>query len=103
VCVGDVRLQIEDRRAIEHVGVTDVQGQSLYAFESHDGHAERIGPMGGACCKDTFTPASAAWGEHFGPPTGVEVEPEDHPDQLPTCQVFERVLEVTTRQQLDQR
>ena len=56
-----------------------------------------------SCARGEHAPAAAAtarW-QDLGSQAGVVMEPEDDPDALPPGEIFEGMLEVATRQQLD--
>ncbi len=99
--VGDVRFDVEYRRAVEHVDVAHVQRQPVDAFEPHGGQAERIRPVRRARREHALAARAAARRQHLRPPAVVTIEPEQHPDVLPTVEVAERVLEVLAGQELD--
>jgi len=64
---GEVRLDIEDRRAIQHVETSDVQQGAFAAKEFEDGQAERIRPPGRAGSEDSVgTVIAGRSGEQFG-------------------------------------
>src|SRR5579872_513123 len=52
-------------------------------------------------CEYTLAAGRAARGKHLRAPPGIQVKPEDHPDQLPLRQILQRMLEVLAGQQLD--
>ena len=56
-----------------------------------------------ACREHALAAGRASRREHLRAPARVVVKPEDHPDPLPSREVFERVLEVAAGQQLDSR
>ena len=89
------------RRPVEHVGVADVQGQSVHALQTHDGHSDRVGSMRRAGREYALATARASWREDLRSPSFILMEPEEDPDQLPAREILERVLEVAARQQLD--
>ena len=84
--VGDVGLDVEHGRVVDHVDVAHVQE----AIDRTSRTTER--PMGFGRCGDRVarTPrrSRAARGQHLGPPTFVAVEAEDHPEVLPAFEIL---------------
>ena len=96
----DVRLDVEDRRAVDQVAGAEDQFSFLDLDQLHRSDAERIRSMRGARGEDAAPFRRAARREHFGSPVGVTVEPPDQPDAIEAFQVLERLLEFVARQHL---
>jgi hypothetical protein len=101
VRVGDVRLDVEHGRSVEHVDVPDVQREPFDTLEPHRRQPQRIRAMRRARREHPFASREAARRQHLRPPPGVAVEPEQHPDVFPAVEIAQRVLVVLARQYFD--
>jgi len=100
VGVGNVGLDVDNRRAVEHVDVQDIEPQVLHALELHHAQAEWVRSVWGTGRECAAAYVAARW-LHLRAPAVIEVEPEQHPDVFPAFEVRQCVLEVPALEELD--